>query len=109
MARNLEIKVQCDRAALEQVRARAEATGASTFTHLSQTDTYFRVEHGRLKLREIRSEIEGEWAELIAYQRPDQQQSRWSDYQLVPLAAETAEAVKQALASCCGVWVVVTK
>ena len=47
-----------------------------------QRDTYFRVAHGRLKLRE---EEPGE-AHLIAYARPDAAEVRVSSYRVVPVA-----------------------
>ncbi len=109
MARNLELKVRCDEAALEHVRGRAKALGAGAFSHMIQTDTYFNVNAGRLKLREIAPARGKTRLELIAYRRPDESGSRWSDYQLVALPAETATAVKQALAISCGISVVIEK
>ena len=62
---NLEIKAKLpDRANTLQAALRL---GAEFNATLIQTDTYFRVPHGRLKLREI----EGEHSELIFYDRPD--------------------------------------
>ena len=109
MARNLEIKVACDAAALDQIRARATAMGAGPFSEMRQTDTYFSVATGRLKLRETETDDLGWRAELIAYRRADDAGSRWSDYQLVPLTAETTNAIKKALSVTCGVTVVVVK
>lgn len=48
---------------------------------MTQCDTYFRVSHGRLKLREI----DGGSAELIWYDRRDAVEYRGSDYTVVPI------------------------
>jgi adenylate cyclase class IV len=108
VSRNLEIKVRLDGADLTSIRDRAAALGVTSFTELRQTDTYFEVNHGRLKLREIHGEA-GETCELISYRRPDDSGSRWSDYHLIPLALDTGRELKLALASACGVKVVVDK
>jgi adenylate cyclase, class 2 len=62
-----------------------------------QTDTYFPVPHGRLKLREI----DGQSAELIAYDRVDRVESRLSKYHLVPVPDPAG--LKAALAVALGV------
>jgi predicted adenylyl cyclase CyaB len=62
-----------------------------------QTDTYFRVPHGRLKLREI----EGQQAELIWYDRPDHGAARTSTYRRVPVPDPAG--LKAALAAALGV------
>jgi len=90
-ARNLELKVQCPPAALDVLRARVESLVCAPIQRLHQIDTYFRVERGRLKLREIRGERDSsmtERAELIAYVRPSDGGSRWSSYQVVPITAQ---------------------
>ncbi len=89
-ARNLELKVQCPPAALDAIRTRVESLVCAPIQRLHQIDTYFAVERGRLKLREIRGERDPsmiERAELIAYARPSDGGSRWSSYQVVPIAA----------------------
>ena len=58
------------------VRRRALSAGGRPIEVLRQTDTYFRVARGLLKLREI----EGHPSELIAYTRPGSPGSRISDY-----------------------------
>lgn len=70
---NLEIKC---RAQLPGIRRQALAAGGRTTDVLRQTDTYFRVPRGLLKLRETG----GQPAELIAYERPGTTGSRVSDY-----------------------------
>ena len=69
---------------------------------LGQRDTYFRVTHGRLKLRE-----EGSEAQLIAYERPDLATQRESKYRIV--AVEQAADLKEALAAALGVTVTIVK
>jgi len=81
---NLEIKARC----ADLVAARERAARIAT-EHLGvdeQTDTYFRVPHGRLKLRE--SSLSG--GQLIPYLRPDERGPKRSDYQVIPVPDPTA-------------------
>jgi adenylate cyclase class 2 len=88
MLRNIELKARC--ADLASAREAVRALGAREQGVLVQTDTYFHVPNGRLKLREIR----GAGAELIWYARPDSAGFRASDYVITPIAdAQTALAV----------------
>lgn len=92
-ARNLELKVQCPPAALDAIQARVESLGCAPIQRLHQVDTYFTVNRGRLKLREIRGARDPstiERAELIAYARPSDDGSGWSSYQVVPIVAHAA-------------------
>jgi adenylate cyclase class 2 len=93
--RNLEVKAR--HADLAAARAAAERLGARAAAVEVQTDTYFRVPHGRLKLRAI----EGQPAVLIWYDRPDNTGTRGSDYYLVPVP--DAAALKAALTAALGV------
>ena len=70
---------------------------------LRQTDTYFRVETGRLKIREF---SRGR-AELIYYRRNERKGARWSEYEIVTFG--DAKNLKRILARLLGVWVVVRK
>src|SRR5262249_24304353 len=99
--RNLELKAW--HANLAAARAAALALGARPGGIELQVDTYFRVPHGRLKLREI----EGQTAVLIWYARPDATGARTSDYHLVP--APDPGTLKAALAAALGVRGVVRK
>lgn len=92
--RNLEVKARC--ADLSSARAVALALGAQAAGIEAQTDTYFRVPHGRLKLREI----DGQTAVLIAYDRPDASAVRLSAYHLVPVSEPAT--LKAALAAALG-------
>ena len=76
--------------------------GASDEGWLHQTDTYFRVSHGRLKLRE-----EGAIAQLISYERANETAARESRYRLVPVGDPAG--LKDALSDALGVLVVVEK
>ena len=76
---NLEAKFRIDDAAL--ARRRAEALGFSMRATLEQRDTFFRVTHGKLKLRE-----EVDSAALIRYGRVPQGALEVSDYEIVAVA-----------------------
>jgi predicted adenylyl cyclase CyaB len=77
--RNLELKARC--ADPRAAAAAATALGAIGQGTLVQTDTYFQVSQGRLKLREH----ENARAELIWYARSDSVEFRESDYHVVPV------------------------
>jgi predicted adenylyl cyclase CyaB len=99
--RNIELKVRVDE--LEGVCARLRAIGARADSVLVQTDTYFAVSHGRLKLRE-------QWpggAQLIAYHRPAESMVRVSEYVIASI--EDPAAVKRVLAHSPGVLAIVRK
>jgi len=78
--RNLEIKATVD--SLAAVRRRLGVLeGATRHAILRQTDWYFRVPNGRLKLRVVGANRGGE---LIAYLRPDKTAARTSEFQRLP-------------------------
>ncbi len=79
MARNIEIKARVSD--LSSARARL-ATLAAPAQLIAQTDTFFIVPHGRLKVREF---TDGS-GELIAYERPDQPGPKASVYTRVECA-----------------------
>ncbi len=60
--------------------------GARRIGILLQTDTYFKIGRGKLKLREFAS---GQ-AELIYYNRPNSRASRYSDYRVIPVKEPAA-------------------
>lgn len=99
--RNLEVKARL--ADLAGARAIAKSLGAEHRGELRQTDTYFRVPAGRLKLREI----EGAPAELIVYDRPSLADTRTSDYDLT--VVEDPIGLKRILSRALGERVVVRK
>ena len=94
MPRNIEIKARIDSVDALLPRAQALAGGKPETMH--QDDTFFRVPHGRLKLREF---ADGS-AELIHYHRPDSGEAKASDYVRVPVP--DAAALREALARGCG-------
>jgi predicted adenylyl cyclase CyaB len=101
VATNLELK--CRLASCAEAHDAARRLGAALHATITQTDTYFRVPHGRLKLRTIN----GTTAELIQYNRPDEQDVRWSSYTRVPIADPAV--MEHALAQALGIRCVVEK
>jgi adenylate cyclase, class 2 len=100
MARNIELKAyDPDPARSLEVSL---ALGATDEGWLEQLDTYFRVKHGRLKLRE-----QDGIAELIQYERTDEAIERASNYRLIPV--HDPEGLKHALAAALGILVAVEK
>src|SRR5438132_10793031 len=86
---NLEIKARYSnqRRARRLARERLQAEYAGV---LVQTDTYFNVRQGRLKLRVIRpasSAASGTepHCELIFYRRPNQRSPKASSYHILPI------------------------
>jgi len=101
MPSNIEIKARArDFAGL---RGRAEALADKPVEVLPQVDTFFNVPRGRLKLRERA----GARAQLIAYERPDQEGPKRSDYSI--FETDSAESLKLTLAQALGVRGVVRK
>jgi len=100
-SRNIELKARV--ASLAAARRRAVEVATEHLGIQVQTDTYFTVPRGRLKVREI----EGEGAALIAYQRDDAAEARPSDFRLVPVP--DANGMKEALAATLGIRVIVRK
>jgi adenylate cyclase, class 2 len=78
--KNLEFKARV--ASIEEAESCARTLGAEKRELLLQRDTYFRVQTGRLKLRELGDHH----AELIAYQRADASGERWSSYTRYPVS-----------------------
>jgi len=89
MPRNAEVKARVrDMSAL---RARAEALCDQPPTRLHQTDTFYRVPSGRLKLRVFPDRP----CELIAYHRSDEAGAKTSEYHIV--RSEDPEAFRRLL------------
>jgi len=88
--RNIELKARCPD--LAQAEAACRRLGAAEAWTRRQTDTYFRVPDGRLKLRQ---ESPGE-AVLVSYHRPDVAAARASEYDVTPVASveETLAALE---------------
>ncbi|MGN6813942.1 MAG: class IV adenylate cyclase [Thermomicrobiales bacterium] len=126
--RNLELKVRCAGTTdLGALVARARAGGATYIRTMEQRDIYFQSPRGRLKLREWRwldgetpalpadalasadgaGEAAASGAVLIAYARPDESGSRFSDYILAP--ATDPVMLRVALDAAIGTRIVVEK
>jgi len=103
--RNIELKVRRPNA--RQSGETLRAMGARAAGAMSQVDTYFRADAGRLKLREITRDDGRCSAELIWYQRANSTTFRDSNYLLVPVPDPAS--LKQALAAAYGVRGVVRK
>jgi predicted adenylyl cyclase CyaB len=99
--RNLEFKARLDDAS--PVLGVVRRLGGDLWGDLRQTDTYFAVSNGRLKLRET----PGFSAELIYYDRDESAPDRPSDYDVAHTT--DADALKQMLAAALGVLAVVRK
>lgn len=108
-ARNLELKVRCSPEQFAAIRSRALARCDNRLSVSRQVDTYFAVPTGRLKLREIVPADGAASAELIAYDRPDEDGPRWSRYRRVPIPISEAMELRTALSETIGVAVVVAK
>jgi predicted adenylyl cyclase CyaB len=97
--RNIELKAR--HPDLDGAREAARSLGAVAGGILEQTDTYFHVSRGRLKLRQFGS---GAMAELIWYSRENSIAFRASDYIVTPIPdAPTALAALTAALSVRGV------
>ena len=99
--RNVELKARDPDPA--RTLALALEAGAEDLGEITQRDTYFSGARERLKLRE---QEPGD-SELIAYGRPDETQSRVSEYRRVPVG--DAQALREALGAALGTLVVVVK
>jgi predicted adenylyl cyclase CyaB len=104
MATNIEIKARVSD--LSKARRLARKLTARPVAILHQIDTYFPVDHGRLKLREIRSRGSRR-SEIIWYRRPDRATARASEYQVVPVS--NPAQIKLALSGALGVMQIVRK
>jgi predicted adenylyl cyclase CyaB len=94
LARNVEIKARI--ASVDALLPRAARLGDGEPQRIAQDDTFFRVPHGRLKLREF---ADGS-AELIHYQRADSTAAKLSDYERVAIA--DPQAMRALLQRACG-------
>ena len=97
---NIEVKAKCHRP--EFIRQYLQKNNAVFKGTDHQTDTYFNVSKGRLKLRE--GNIENN---LIYYERTDQPGSKESNFQLVKVP--DAERLKEVLSKSLGIKIIVEK
>lgn len=98
--RNIEFKARDP----EPRRSLAVCSSVAAVDHgvLHQTDTYFSVATGRLKLRE-----EDRSSSLIYYERPDQAAARESQYRI--LRVSEPKEMKAVLSAALGIRVIVEK
>ncbi|MFK7770407.1 MAG: class IV adenylate cyclase [Mariniblastus sp.] len=102
MARNVEIKAVIPSEHFSELRERASNLATKGPMQLVQTDTFFAANQGRLKLREF----DDGTAELIAYERPDCEGPKTSNY---VRSSCDGSSMKDALANSLGVTGVVQK
>lgn len=100
MTINVEIKAKC--ANQDAIRKYLIANNAAYKGMDHQTDTYFNVQHGRLKLRQ--GNIENN---LIQYERENMAGPKTSNFNLVKIP--DAEKLKEALTKALGILKVVKK
>jgi predicted adenylyl cyclase CyaB len=98
---NLELKAHV--ASRTRAEDQARGAGAEECGVLRQTDTYFRVQTGRLKLRETA----GSGAELVQYERREDANERWSSYRKIDVS--DPDVLRTALADALGLLTVVRK
>lgn len=102
--KNIELKVKVgDRTAMTRL---IRKLGAEREGILRQTDTYFDVPDGRLKLRETKGEAV---SQLIFYSRPNKKASRLSEYDILRMPEDEAEKLKRLLTHALSVKVIVKK
>lgn len=101
---NIEIKVRVNEAESRRLQENAVLLVAGTGNRSTDIDTYFRVPHGRLKLRVSENEPAGT---LISYERPNEAGSRLSHYRLA--SVPDARALHETLAQALGVLMTVKK
>lgn len=97
---NIEIKARCMNH--DNVRDLLISQGAELRGVDNQIDTYFKVNHGRLKLRE--GNIENY---LIYYERENKQGPKQSD--IILFKSAPGSSLKSVLVNSCGVLIVVDK
>lgn len=95
MPANIEIKAKCHHP--RQLHAKARELSGGPPQLLQQHDTFFCVAHGRLKLRRFGDGS----AELIHYQRPDQDGPKACSYTLTPIPKP--EPLRHSLAEAIGI------
>lgn len=76
MPANIEIKAHARK--FDEIRSQAEKLSDIPVEIIPQQDTFFNVEHGRLKLRVLAPDR----GQLIYYNRPDQEGPKRSDYHI---------------------------
>ncbi len=97
----VEIKASCPQGHA-RLRQALEVLGVASAGEFEQSDTFYKVRRGRLKLRRCRGE-----AQLIAYERPDQAGPKNCRVELH--RCDNPDSLDRALAAALGVRLVVQK
>jgi predicted adenylyl cyclase CyaB len=103
VARNIEIKARIEPEKFDALRSLAVNIATDGPIELMQTDTFFRSQTGRLKLREF---ADGS-GEMIYYERPDCEGPKTSSY--IRSSCSSPATMKEALGGALGVLGVVHK
>jgi adenylate cyclase class IV len=96
---NVELKAELRDIAL--ARAICRSIGASFILDFDQTDTYYRIPHGRLKRRET----QGEPVEVVFYERPNRASPKLSQFTIFTEEQATERFGREPLP----VWMIVRK
>ena len=99
---NIEFKAQCNNP--ERIKKILTSRNADYKGVDCQVDTYFKVNTGRLKLRE--GEIE---RALIYYSRKDTKEPKQSNVTLLPIDSKSSTILKEILTNSLGILVIVAK
>jgi predicted adenylyl cyclase CyaB len=84
MALNLELKIKV--VTFRKILKILNRIGAEYKAELRQKDVYFKSPKGLLKLRKQNGDYE-----LIFYERDENSEERWSDYDVIKIASANAE------------------
>ena len=101
MPANIEIKARVSN--LQDLKARAAALSDTPLQVIPQEDTFFHVPKGRLKLRLLAADR----AQLVYYERPDQDGPKRSNYHI--FETSNPDSLKETLTLAVGVRGVVRK
>lgn len=101
--KNIELKISIDNK--EEIIALLKQIKATDKWILIQEDTYFISKNWRLKLREINNSQ----SELIYYERPNTNESKISDYNIINLDENQSKQLKNILSKTNEIKVVVKK
>ena len=102
--KNIEIKVQIKN--IEALLPALRRLCVRKIGVIHQTDTYYNIARGRLKVRETRN---ANVAELIYYHRPNTALARISAYSIVRVSSANVHQLKNILVSVLGVYTNVRK
>lgn len=102
--KNIEIKVRIKD--IETLLPALRGLGVRKIGVIHQTDTYYTIARGRLKVREERN---ANVAELIYYHRPNKALARISAYSIVRISSASVHQLKNILLGILGICTMVRK